>query len=74
MRSGRGSYHHHTPGWRSPPRFRLCHDERPGRSGGCHSQLDGLELAGSALKVNVAKDREESDRDSDEEEDDFDDE
>jgi RNA recognition motif-containing protein len=38
------------------------------------AQLDGLELAGRALKVNVAKDREESDRDRDEEEDDFDDE
>ena len=32
------------------------------------AQLDGLELAGRPLKVNVAKDREESD------EDDFDDE
>ena len=36
--------------------------------------MDGLELAGRPLKVNVAKDREESDERRDRDEDDFDDE
>ena len=38
------------------------------------AQLDGLELAGRAMRVNVAKDREESDGRHDEDEDDFDEE
>jgi RNA recognition motif-containing protein len=62
------------PGGGRPRGFGFVTMSDPEEAADAITQLDGLELAGRALKVNVAKDREESDRDRDEEEDDFDDE
>lgn len=66
------------PGGGRPRGFGFVTMSDPEEAADAIAQLDGLELAGRPLKVNVAKDREESDersdRDEDEDEDDFDDE
>jgi RNA recognition motif-containing protein len=64
------------PGGGRPRGFGFVTMDDPEEAANAIAQLDGLELAGRPLKVNVAKEREESDRrrDRDEDEDDFDEE
>lgn len=68
------------PGGGRPRGFGFVTMSDPEEAADAIAQLDGLELAGRAMKVNVAKDREENDdrrdryEDEDEEVDDFDEE
>jgi RNA recognition motif-containing protein len=68
------------PGGGRPRGFGFVTMSDPEEAADAIAQLDGLELAGRAMKVNVAKDREENDdrrdryEDEEEEEDDFDEE